>query len=119
MKEQLIQLLSTYGYPVRLQGSLLPKEKYPDSFFTYWNTATEDSAFYDNNEHKYIWMFTIYFYSTSPELVNTILIQAKKLLKTSGWIVMGKGYDVPSDEKTHTGRGLDIIYIEEACDEDI
>ena len=113
MKQELIDLLNTFGYPVRLQGSLAPNEAYPQSFFTYWNDDTTDGSHYDNDAINYIWNFTIYFYSTNPTLVNTVLLQAKTLLKSNGWIMSGKGYDVPSDESTHTGRGLDVIYIEQ------
>ena len=112
MKEQLIELLETFGYPVKLQGSLSKDEPYPNSFFTFWNNSADDGAHYDNDAINYIWNFTINFYSVDPSLVNTVLIQVKALFKTNGWIVPGKGYDVPSDEKTHTGRAIDVIYIE-------
>lgn len=112
MKEQLIELLNEFGYPVRLQGSLTQDEAYPASFFTIWNDETEDGAHYDNDAINYIWSFSINFYSVNPELVNTILLQVKSLLKANGWIVGGKGYDVPSDEISHTGRAIDAIYIE-------
>lgn len=112
MKENLIGLLSTFGYPVRLQGSLAADEIYPKSFFTFWNNSADDGSHYDNDAINYIWDFTINFYSTDPTLVNSILLQVKALLKANGWIVPGKGYDVPSDEISHTGRAIDAIYIE-------
>ena len=112
MKEQLIDLLITFGYPVRLQGSLTKDEPYPQSFFTYWNNETIDGSHYDNNAINYVWDFTIFFYSVDPVLVNTMLLQVKSLLKQNGWIISGKGYDVPSDEPSHTGRALDVLYSE-------
>lgn len=112
MKNQLIELIASFGYPVRLQGSLSKDEPYPNSFFTIWNNETSDGAHYDNNAINYIWSFTINFYSSDPVLVNSVLLSTKTLLKSNGWIVPGKGYDVPSDEKTHTGRAIDALYIE-------
>ena len=112
MKELLIQILESFGYPVKLQGSLGQDEKYPESFFTFWNNSANDGSHYDNDAINYIWDFTVYFYSTSPQLVNTVLLEAKKLLKQSGFIASGKGYDVPSDEPTHTGRAIDVLKIE-------
>lgn len=112
MKEQLIELLNSFGYPVRLQGSLSKNELYPDNFFTIWNNSADDGSHYDNDAINYVWNFTVNFYGTNPGIVNTILISAKALLKSKGWIVPGKGYDVPSDEKTHTGRAIDVLYIE-------
>lgn len=113
MKEILIQLLSTFGYPVLLQGSLEPNESYPDSFFTFWNSETPDGSHYDNDAIQYIWNFDVNFYSKDPALVNSVLLNAKALLKQNGWIVPGKGYDLPTDEPTHTGRGIDVIYLEQ------
>ena len=112
MKENLIQILSTFGYPVKLQGTISQNEKYPDSFFTFWNNDTYDGSHYDNDAISFIWNFTINFYSNNPALVNTVLLQARVLLKQNGWIVSGKGSDVPSDEATHTGRSIDALFIE-------
>jgi len=112
MKQALIDLLKTYGYPVRLQGSLTKDEAYPASFFTFWNNSADDGSHYDNDAINYVWNFTINFYSVDPSLVNTILIDVKASLKASGWIVPGKGYDVPTDEPSHTGRAIDAIFIE-------
>lgn len=112
MKDALITLLETFGYPVRLQGSLAENEQYPDSFFTFWNNDTTDGSHYDNNPINYIWDFDVNFYSTNPTLVNTVLLEARTLLKANGWIISGKGYDVAVDEPTHTGRGMNAIYIE-------
>lgn len=111
MKEALITLLKTFKYPVRLQGSLAPNEKYPDSFFTIWNNSTDDGAHYDNDAINFVWDFTVNFYSTKPTLVNTVLPQVRSLLRSNGWIVEGLGYDVPTDEITHTGRALDVLFV--------
>lgn len=112
MKQELINQLQTFGYPVFLQGSLSESEKYPNSFFTIWNNETYDGNHYDNQPINYIWDFTIYFYSTDPALVNNIFLEMKTLLKSNGWIIGGKGYDVPTDEPSHTGRAIDALYIE-------
>lgn len=112
MKDLLIQTLQTIGYPIILQGSLGKDEAYPDSFFTFWNNDTEGNEFYDNEEHSYVWDFDLNFYSNDPTLVNTKLLEAKTKLKSAGFIVTGKGYDVASDEPTHTGRGINVLKIE-------
>lgn len=112
MKDLLINTLEPLGYPIILQGSLGRDEAYPESFFTFWNNDTEGSEFYNNEEHSYIWDFDLNFYSSDPALVNSKLIEAKTLLKAQGFIVSGKGYDVASDEPTHTGRGIHVLKIE-------
>lgn len=112
MKEILIELLESFGYPVFLQGSLSEDESYPESFFTFWNNNSYDNNHYDNEAASYTWDIDVNFYSIDPELVNTMLLEAKKLLKQNGFIVGGKGYDVASDEPTHTGRGINVLYFE-------
>lgn len=103
MKEQLIELLETFNFPVFLQGSLNPNEQYPDSFFTFWNFDTPEASFYDNNAGRAVWGFWIYFYSTDPEKVETMPENARKLLKSNDWILQGKANDISVDRPTHTG----------------
>lgn len=110
MEDLLISTLETLGYPVKLQGSLLPDESYPDHFFTFWNDSADGTSYYSNNEGAIVWAYSINFYSNDPLLTNSVLLEAKKLLKDAGFIVTGAGYDVPSDEPTHTGRGIEALY---------
>lgn len=112
VKRRFIELLQDFGYPVILQGSLSQDEAYPDSFFTFWNNSTNDAAFFDNAETVTVWDFDCNFYSIDPVLVNAIMKAVKRSLKNNGFIVDGVGYDVVSDEPTHTGRGLEVIYLE-------
>lgn len=112
MKDALIALLETFKYPVRLQGSLAEDEAYPESFFTFWNNDSDDHHHYDNDTTGWVWDFDVNFYSTSPALVNSVLLEARTLLKANGWIVFGKGHDVDTDEPTHTGRSINVLYIE-------
>ena len=110
MEDLLISTLESLGYPIKLQGSLLPDEAYPDSFFTFWNDSSDGISFYSNNEGAILWAYSLNFYSTDPLKTNSVLLEAKALLKAAGWIVSGGGYDVPSDENTHTGRGIGLLY---------
>ena len=87
-------------------------DSYPPHFFTFWNDATEDGMHYDNTEHKCDWHFTICFYSTDPREVIQGTIQARDALRAAGFGVSGKGFDVASDEPTHTGRAISASYTE-------
>ena len=113
MEDLLITTLEALGYPVKLQGSLLPHESYPDHFFTFWNDSADGISYYSNDEHAIVWTYSLNFYSIDPLLVNTKLLEAKRLLKDAGFIVTGAGYDVVSDEVTHTGRGITVTYRQE------
>ena len=111
-KNLLISTLESFGYPIYLQGSMAKDDAYPASFFTFWNNSADDAAFYDNEEHDTIWNFDLNFYSNDPDLANTVLLEAKPLLKEAGFILNGSGFDVVSDEPTHTGRCMELYYIE-------
>jgi hypothetical protein len=97
---------------VFLQGSLDTDEAYPDSFFTFWNFETPEGAFYDDDAHRAVWGFWVYFYSTDPKLVEEKTEAARQLLKTSGWIPQGKPHDISVDVPTHTGSFFEIYGIE-------
>ena len=112
MKELLVELLESFGYPVFLQGSLHEDEAYPDSFLTYFNNDTNDGSHYDNHRIAVIWDFDVNFYSNDVLLVNSKLLEAISLLKQHGFIITGSGYDIMSDEPTHTGRGVNAQYIQ-------
>lgn len=112
VKQLLIDTLSSFNYPVILQGSLSDEDEFPDSFFTFFNNETIDDNFFDNNETEVIWNFDLNIYSIDPEIVNNAFIQAKPILKQAGFIVDGLGYDVLSNNPTHTGRGINILYIQ-------
>lgn len=113
MEDLLIEILSQFGYPVRLQGSLLPDEPYPDHFFTFWNNSSDSEGHYDNDETQIVYDYDVNFYSINPEYVYNVLRDAKKLLKQNHFIVSGDGYSVMSDESTHDGRGLHVLYLKQ------
>lgn len=111
MEDLLINILESFGYPVKLQGSLLPEEPYPSHFFTFWNRDSTGESFYDNEEQTTSFDYDVNFYSVDPELVYSKLREAIKLLKKAGFIVSGDGYSVASDEPTHDGRGINVKYL--------
>lgn len=110
MVDLLINTLEPLGYPVRRQGSLLEDEPYPDNFFTFWNNSTDGDSFYSNTENSIVWNYSVNFYSIDPVLVDSKLLEAKELLNNAGFNVTGAGHDVLSDEPTHTGRGITVLY---------
>ena len=114
MLEQLIQLLEdTYGYPVYLQGSLSENTPYPDHFFTYWINDSDSDSHYDNDETAIVWDYDLNFYSNDPLKTHSMLLEVKALLKQNNFTVSGGGYSVMSDESTHTGRGINVLYREQ------
>lgn len=112
MKQKLIDVLETFGYPVFLQGSLNPDEPYPDTFITFFTDNTEDGSHYDDDVCSWIWEFSVILYSDDPEIVNSKPEEIRKALKAAGFIPQGKGNDVLSDEPTHTGWAMDFYIID-------
>lgn len=113
MEDILIELLSTFDYPVIRQGSLAPSEKYPDTFFTFWNNDTSEHSAYDNETSSETTDFDVNVYSNNVNNTYNLLTSAINLLKNNGWTIYDRGHDVYSDEITHTGRGIGVIYLKD------
>lgn len=106
MVDRLLAVLEGFGFPVYRQGSLTGD--YPPAFFTFWNNDSDDDVFYNNKAEATLWDFSVNFYSNDPAQVESGLKAAIKALRDAGFLVSGKGHDVGSDEKTHTGRGVNV-----------
>ena len=117
MKTDLIAILEELGYPVFLQGTLQSEEDYPESFFTFWNFSTPEAAYYDNDAGRAVWGFWLYFYSTSPALVESVPEQARRLLKQHDYILDGKAHDIAVDKPTHTGAFFTVYKYENYSEE--
>lgn len=113
MEDLLVQTLETFGFPVFRQGSLSSEEAYPDYFFTFWNNDSSEATHYDNRAKCILWDFDVNFYSIDPKTTYNTLRSAIARLRIAGFIVPGCGYDVSTDEPTHTGRGVNALFREE------
>lgn len=113
MKAELITLLETIcPSNVYLQGTIDEDVQYPDEFITFWTNSADNDEFYDNEEHDFIWNFGVFYYSNDPEKVSTVPAQIRTALKEAGFIPQGKGNDIVSDVKTHTGWAMEFLYKE-------
>lgn len=119
MEDLLIQTLTeAFNFPVLLQGSLGTEEKYPDTFFTFWCADCSDGQHYDNHTTSYIWDYDLNCYSTDPLTVTETIRKAVEVLKSVGFTANGKGHDIASDEPTHTGKGITILYLEKKLEKE-
>ena len=112
MVHELYTILTDLKFPVYRQGSFTEDQEFPESFFTYWNNDSWDGSHYDNDAVRWTWSFDVNFYSSDPSKIQKALDDAKKELKKNGWIVSGKGRDLPSGKESHTGRGFSAYFIE-------
>jgi len=108
----LIVTLETSGLSVWRQGSLPESVEYPDRFYTYWLNYSDGSSYYDNAEALTEWDFDVYCYASNPQAMADAVETGMSLLKAAGFIIGGRGWDVASDQKTHTGRGFSATYLE-------
>ena len=112
MEDNLIELLQTFGYPVKRQGSLAENETYPPTFFTFWNNGEWEQKAYDNKTIAIIVDFDVNVYSDDPAMVYDLLKQVRTLLKNNGYQIPDRGHDLASDVDTHTGRGINVTYLQ-------
>ena len=111
IEDELIELLSTFGYPVFRQGSLTETDRYPDTFFTFWNNSEYENSAYDNDTLNVVYNYDVNVYSNDPATTYSLLREARELVCGNGFKCLDRGHDVGSDENTHTGRGMNVIYL--------
>lgn len=111
MKQELLNVLNTFGYPVFLHGSLGSNEPFPPSFFTFTIIDSPDIYPFDNEPTKTAWNVQIIFFSDDPHKVEQYANESRTALKAAGFIPQGKGHDYPSEEPTHTGWICDYYYL--------
>lgn len=111
IEDDLIAVLETFNFPVDRQGSYQPGQAYPDTFITFW-TDTEDGNHYDNFAATTIWHFDVNVYSNNPDTVIRTILAVKAALEAAGFEVNGKGSDAASDYASHTGKMIDVWYVE-------
>lgn len=112
MVDNLITALATLGFPIYRQGSMSADTTYPQTFITFWNNSSETHSYYSNDKYGTTWDFDINVYSSDPNAVYSVLTAIIATLDAEGWIISGEGHDVVSDEATHTGRGINALYLD-------
>jgi hypothetical protein len=113
MKQKLIDILEKHcPNNAYLQGTMNPEEEYPEDFVTFWTPSTDDAAHYDNKTAAVDWYFSVIYYSSDPMQVNTKSFEIAADLKAAGFVQLGKGNDILSDEPTYTGWAMDFVYTE-------
>lgn len=112
MEDKLIELLESFGHPVFRQGSLVEDESYPHTFFTFWNNDEYEVTAYDNQTAIAAYNYDVNVYSADVNLTYSLLKEARKLLLKNKFIILSRGHDVGSDEVSHTGRGMTVLYMD-------
>ncbi|MCQ2609195.1 MAG: hypothetical protein MJ151_00120 [Lachnospiraceae bacterium] len=87
-------------------------KEYPDLFITFFEVVSKGGSHYDNKPNSNIYNFDVNVYGKDVDAVYNTLDSAIAVLKENGFIVDGKGIDVPSDDAEYIGRHIEIIKIE-------
>ena len=69
MKQILLNVLNTFGYPVFLQGSLGENDPFPPAFFTFYINDSADISF-DNTDEYCTYQMQVIFYANDPMTVR-------------------------------------------------
>lgn len=110
--EKLESVFKKTGLDYSRQGSYTDDSEYPTSFFTFWNFDTPEGGFYDNDSHKAVWFWQVYYYTKYPETLYTRMDELVELAKKEGFIPDGRGTDIQSDRPDYPGRMITLKYIE-------
>lgn len=113
MWTKLEEIFEKIGLNYSRQGSYSDASEYPPSFFTFWNFETPEEGHYDNDAHRAIWNWQIYYYTNNPATLYSTMDEFIRLAKEAGFIIEGRGTDIPSDRPDYPGRMITIKYIEE------
>ena len=100
------------GIEYARQGSFDKNAQLPASFFTFWNADTPEGGFYDDEAHKAVWVWYIYFYTNDASLLYSKLEDFITIAKEKGFIAEGRPKDLASGEDGYSGRYIKIKYIE-------
>lgn len=112
MWSRLEKVFKALGLEYVRQGSFAKGDTIPSSFFAFWNYDTPEDGYYDNESHRAIWIWQIYFYTTDPNIIYTKLDEFIELAKKEGFIVADKGNDIATEEPNYLGRTVQISFIE-------
>ncbi len=112
MTDKLIEILESFGYPVRLRTYLLGTDTMPETLITYEETASEDGRVYDNSEHAVKWSYTVTIISTNPQTTLTVAKDLKKKLKGTDFTMQGLGTGFSADGTGYVGRNCYIHGVE-------
>lgn len=111
MPDGLIEILESTGCPVFLKGTLTDADELPESFITFWNTATNRSHFYNNQPFCIEYTYEITLFSTDPELTNSVLLNLQIELIKNDFVIGMLGTDTYTGDVTYTGRTMTTTYI--------
>lgn len=118
MWSKLEEIFKKIGLDYSRQGSYSDSSEYPPSFFTFWNFDTPDEGFYDNKANRAVWFWQVYYYTNDPTTLYSRMDEFIKYAKEAGFIIEGKGNDIPSDRPDYPGRMITIKYIEEYANQE-
>lgn len=119
MWSELEAVFNELKLPYSRQGSYESDAEFPESFFTFWNFNTPESGWYDNESHKTIWVWYVYFYTKDPSKLYTEMDLLVDELKKRGFIIETRGQDIKCERPDYIGRYIRTTYIQNRFEKEI
>lgn len=111
VEKLLCDTIEKVNLEIYLQGTLTEEEENNlKEFCTYWVDPIVET-YKDNIPVSALWTFDFNFYSNKLHYGDTFEMLLTKL-KEVGFIPVGRGGSVPSDNKNFTGKGVTVRYKE-------
>lgn len=107
----LVSTLESLNYPVFLQGTFTG-DSYPETYITYFVESYDDRAHYDDNATSWDFSTTVIVYSKDPAKLFSVPATVRTTLKNAGFIPVGKGYNIFSDDPNYTGWTNQYLYLD-------
>lgn len=112
IKDELLNVLNTFNYPVFLQGTIEPDAEIPDDFLTFQITGSDTAAAFDNDDALTAWDINVNYYSRNPANVSTVPVAIRAAMKAAGFIPQSRGFDLIADDPAFTGWAMDFFKLE-------
>ncbi len=113
MWAKLEEVFEELGLDYSRQGSYTDDSEYPPSFFTFWNYDTPEGGYFDNDSHRSIWYWQVYYYTNNASTLYSMIDELVAVAKEKGFIIEGRGQDIASDRPDYMGRTIRLKYMEE------
>lgn len=97
----------TMELPFYRQGTV---NEYDETFVTYWITENTLYSYYDNSPNAQVVTANVNLYTSDIENAYDIASTLCDELWGAGFEVTNNGIDIESDEETHIGIGIDVMY---------
>jgi hypothetical protein len=112
MWSKLQEVLDYLALPYYRQDSLGDDDETPEAYYTFWNRNSSDLSHYDNEPHRFEWLWVIQSFTDDPNDIYDIMENLITAAEDKGFTADGRGKDIATASPTLFGREITLKYIE-------